>query len=626
TGGTFEYQIQLSLQQPQALVIDFQNSSVIGYFKHRVLDSNNRVVALVEGGQTHPGPGDYFLRHGKKLNLAAGDYRIISQLESPFYLAVPTPYVYTQAHYHQQVHYSQTIVLVGMGIFLALAFYYLVMGLWRRALTDLLYAAFIIGNLLYNGSALLVFRDLFNWHWFYLISTPIIFSNILYIAFVMVLLGITKTRSPRLFYSGLTAMGALMCLWPLAWIAPNWSLEFARYGVGVFAVFGLVAGISQSLARNRVAYFYLIANAAFIVPALFAITLQNLPMGELLLIEHLGMIAVLIEVLLLAQVMSYQIGLAYKERAAHQAAAEQGALLANLAAQVPGVIYQFKMDANGHFSAPYASAGLGEIFGLTPDEVKDDARPALTKVCPEDYPTFMSSIAESAQKMTPWLHEFRVQLPGQGLRWRAGNSQPERQADGSILWHGFITDITERKLIEEKLQHLAQHDPLTDLPNRTLFMDRLNRALEQARRQQEQLALMFIDLDDFKMINDIHGHHVGDALLRNIARHFSSCLRGSDTAARFGGDEFVVLIHPVLTPKDAIVVAEKLQTAFTSPMQMDELSVSITASIGIALYPDHGTTAEGLINTADATMYYTKQQGRNSITLCPTHKNDNSDP
>src|SRR5690606_30620080 len=231
---------------------------------------------------------------------------------------VPTPYVYTEAHYQQQVHYSQAIVLVGMGIFLSLGFYYLVMGVWRRTLTDLLYAAFITANLLYNGSALLVFRDLFNWHWFYLISTPIIFSNIIYIGFVMLLLGISKKRSPRLFFSGLIAMAALACLWPLALAAPNWSLEFARYGVAVFAVFGLIAGISQSLAHNRVAYFYLIANAAFIVPALIAISLQDITIAELLLIEHIGMIAVLIEVLLLAQVMSYQIGLAYKERAAHQ--------------------------------------------------------------------------------------------------------------------------------------------------------------------------------------------------------------------------------------------------------------------------------------------------------------------
>src|SRR5690606_24239363 len=119
--------------------------------------------------------------------------------------------------------------------------------------------------------------------------------------------------------------------------------------------------------------------------------------------------------------------------------------------QVPGVIYQFKLSPDGKFSAPYASAGLQDIFGLAPETVKTDATPALNRVCAEDHAAFMASIHHSAQTMSPWTHEFRVVLPGRGLRWRAGNSKPEKQADGSIVWHGFITDITSRKLIEQHM-------------------------------------------------------------------------------------------------------------------------------------------------------------------------------
>jgi diguanylate cyclase (GGDEF)-like protein len=313
--------------------------------------------------------------------------------------------------------------------------------------------------------------------------------------------------------------------------------------------------------------------------------------------------------------MSYQIGLVYKERAQHQAAAEQANLLSRLSAQVPGVIYQFRMTPDGKFSAPFASIGLREMFGLEPDDVREDASPALKQVYSEDYPAFMESIAQSTRTMTPWVHEFRVNIPGQGLRWRAGNSQPERQDDGSILWHGFVTDITERKIIDEQMRHMAQHDPLTNLPNRALFMDRLEHALEQAKRNGEQLALMFVDLDNFKIINDRHGHQVGDTLLQRIATQLSRNLRASDTAARIGGDEFVVLLHPVSGKQDALTVARKVQNALKLPHRIGNLDLGISSSIGIALYPDHGHSSTVLLRAADAAMYQTEQTGRDNINV-----------
>ncbi len=613
TGGDYHYRLTFNLASPGQLVVDFKHSSVLATYTHTLTDAAGKTLLQRTGGLHHPGPGDFFLRHGQRLELPPGQYHLDTRISSPFYLATPTPFVFSESQYRQYLLWSQSLTLLGMGIFLALSFYFLVIGLWRRDLTDLFYAAFIVGNLLYNGAALLVFRDLFGWQNIYLVSVPILFSNAAYVAFVLLLLGINRQTTPRLFGLGIAALLLLASFWPLAWLAPHWSLELARFGVAIFALYGLLAAISQSLARNRVAWFYLIANGAFVVPALLSISLRDMPLTEGLLIEHLGMVAVLIEVLLLAQVVSYQIGQVYRERTRHQLAAEEGKLLANLTAQVPGVIYQFRLSADGQFSAPYASRGLRDIFALDPEDVREDATPALNRVCAEDHAAFMASIYHSAQTMTPWTHEFRVVLPGRGLRWRTGNSTPEKQPDGSIVWHGFITDITNRKLIEEQMQHMAQHDLLTDLPNRALFMDRFNQALERQRREQGMLALMFIDLDDFKLVNDKHGHQVGDALLQALAQTLRQSLRASDTAARLGGDEFVILLHPVSTRDDALRVAGKIHHACVQPHRIDGLDITISCSIGIALFPVDATTPEGLIKAADTAMYQCKDDPHTPI-------------
>ncbi len=611
SGGQYGHVLYVTLHQSERLVVDFTSSSVIARFSHRVLDAKGHELMRLDGGLTYPQTSDYFLSHGRFLSLPAGDYRIETHLSSPFYLATPVPRLYREVEYLESLRYAQSLTLVGMGMFFALAFYYLAMGLWRRTLTDLLYAAFILGNLLYNGAALLVFRDLFGWHWFYLVSVPTLISNVIYIVFVMVLLGINRNTSPRLFWLGCVAMGLLVAFWPLALLLPNWSLEFARYGVAVFGLYGLTAGIVRSLARNRVAYFYLIANLAFIPFALIAITSRETPLGSFLLVEHIGLVAVLIEVLLLAQVMSYQIGQVYKQNAEHKLIAEQGRLLDNLAAQVPGVIYQLRRSPEGHFDMPYISQGVRDLFGLSPEEVKADVTRAMSRIYADDYPAFQASIDASARDMTPWVHEFRVEMPGQEVRWRVGNSQPEQREDGSIVWHGFITDMTDRKLAEDHIRHMAQHDSLTELPNRVLFMDRLEQAIQQVKRQQQQLALLFVDLDDFKMVNDQHGHQVGDALLQHLARQLTSSLRASDTAARMGGDEFMVLLHPINGAQDALQVAQKIQAAIAEPCRVNRVDLRVSASIGISLYPQHGQSPAVLIRAADAAMYQTKGRGNN---------------
>jgi diguanylate cyclase (GGDEF)-like protein/PAS domain S-box-containing protein len=177
---------------------------------------------------------------------------------------------------------------------------------------------------------------------------------------------------------------------------------------------------------------------------------------------------------------------------------------------------------------------------------------------------------------------------------------------------GVFSDISSIKQSQTKLEHLAHHDSLTNLPNRLLFEDRLQHAISQSKRQRQQLAVLFLDLDRFKNINDTLGHTMGDELLKEVAKRLQSILRAEDTAARLGGDEFTVLVENLEDPSQAAVVAAKIQESFKTPYQIAGRELHITTSIGISIYPDDGLTVADLTKNADAAMYQAKEQGRNN--------------
>ena len=193
---------------------------------------------------------------------------------------------------------------------------------------------------------------------------------------------------------------------------------------------------------------------------------------------------------------------------------------------------------------------------------------------------------------------------------------PLRHEDGSIYaLCGIATDITEQKEIEEYMRHMAQYDALTNMPNRALFDDRLQHTLSAAKRTHEHFGLMFIDLDKFKPINDTYGHAVGDLLLKEAALRMQSCVRESDTVARIGGDEFVVLLASLKVDQDAQDVAEKVRHSLNLPFEISGHTLNISSSIGVALYPAHGENEKELVKNADMAMYYAKENGRNNVTV-----------
>jgi diguanylate cyclase (GGDEF)-like protein len=194
--------------------------------------------------------------------------------------------------------------------------------------------------------------------------------------------------------------------------------------------------------------------------------------------------------------------------------------------------------------------------------------------------------------------------------------------------HLVIAAIEAQKLAEQvqaakdQLNHLAYHDVLTDLPNRILLQDRLTQAIELARRQGRQLAVMFMDLDRFKYINDSLGHAIGDQLLQSVAQQLEVCVRQSDTISRQGGDEFVLLLPYIEHAEDAALSAQKMLTALALPHQIDQHDLHISVSIGISIYPDDGQDAETLIKSADTAMYYAKEKGRNNYQFFKQDMND----
>jgi diguanylate cyclase (GGDEF)-like protein len=183
----------------------------------------------------------------------------------------------------------------------------------------------------------------------------------------------------------------------------------------------------------------------------------------------------------------------------------------------------------------------------------------------------------------------------------------------AIRMAGSHTDITERKRTENSLKHLAYYDLLTDIPLRTTFMDKLKYSIIHAKKNKLKLAVLFLDLDNFKTINDTFGHHIGDRLLRRIAAKLKSCIRNSDTLSRIGGDEFALLV-PDLSHIDEIdKIAKIIIESFNQPLDVNGHRLYITISIGIAIYPDNGQNGKTLLKKADIAMYIAKEKGKNSL-------------
>jgi len=200
--------------------------------------------------------------------------------------------------------------------------------------------------------------------------------------------------------------------------------------------------------------------------------------------------------------------------------------------------------------------------------------------------------------------------------WVLQNVSLGTSAEGKEILEATLIDLTERKHAEEKIRYQAYHDALTDLPNRTLFKDRLSVAVAHAERRQRQVAVLFLDLDRFKLINDTLGHTIGDHLLQGMGERLRNCVRGEDSVARVGGDEFAILLMDLQRPTDATIVAQKILEVVAQPITVDGHELYTTCSIGISMSPADGVDAETLLKNADNALYRAKEAGKNNYQLC----------
>ncbi len=291
-------------------------------------------------------------------------------------------------------------------------------------------------------------------------------------------------------------------------------------------------------------------------------------------------------------------------------------LLQTLASNIPGIIYSFVHHFDGSIVFEYISFGCLDLLELTPDQILSDASVCFAQIHIDDRAGCYMAAKRSAQTLKPFFYEWRLVTPSGKLKWVQASARSECRENGDIVWHGVLLDVSDRKQAQELIIHNALHDPLTDLPNRTLLVERLELSINRAKRiETYRYAVLFLDLDRFKVINDSLGHLAGDQLLKSIAQKLKTHLREIDLVARIGGDEFVILLEGISGMEKAIQITERILKDFQTPLILNDSEVVISTSIGIVLGTKNYSCASDLLRDADIAMYRAKAQDRSSYKI-----------
>jgi diguanylate cyclase (GGDEF)-like protein/PAS domain S-box-containing protein len=298
-------------------------------------------------------------------------------------------------------------------------------------------------------------------------------------------------------------------------------------------------------------------------------------------------------------------------------------------------------DAEFRYRSIFENAIEG-IFQTSPNGHYLIVNPALAKIygysSPEELISVLNNIQQQLYVMPGRREEFvQAMLANQSVHnfeslvykkdnstiWISENARMVHDKAGNLLYYeGTVEDITARKNYDHKIEHQAKHDSLTGLPNRYMLNDRLQQSINFADRYKNKMAVAFVDLDQFKLINDSMGHEVGDQLLLIMSKRLSSCIREIDTVVRLGGDEFVILLTNVENVNDVLISMQRVLTAIAAPCVINELDYVVTSSIGISVYPDDGLEPNTLLKNADSAMYKAKKAGRNNYQIYTQELNE----
>ena len=254
------------------------------------------------------------------------------------------------------------------------------------------------------------------------------------------------------------------------------------------------------------------------------------------------------------------------------------------------------------------------IFGIPQRDFDATFEAFLKSVHPDDRPLVRHGFDEALVRNAPFSLNHRIILPDGTVRFVHEQGEMESDTSGRpVRLFGIVQDVTEKRKAEERIEFLAYYDALTGLPNRILLHDRIEVALANARRRNDKVALLFLDLDHFKTINDSLGHSIGDLLLKEVSERLKRWIREQDSIARLGGDEFLVLMPDIRHLQDAAVTAERIVKSMAAGFAIQDHAITVTCSIGISVFPEHGADAETLIKHADTAMYHAKESGRNNF-------------
>ncbi|MDD2685225.1 MAG: diguanylate cyclase [Gallionella sp.] len=284
--------------------------------------------------------------------------------------------------------------------------------------------------------------------------------------------------------------------------------------------------------------------------------------------------------------------------------------LDSLINRIPAGVYKLRMLADGGMRFDFVSPRWCELLEVQAEEVYRDVNVAISRLHPDEIEMFVKQNELVRKNVIPFHWEGRLRT-GMRVRWLHIESTPTLLSNGDILWEGIQYDITATKEREEELNHIARYDILTDLPNRSLLTDRLQQAMAQTSRRGNKLALVYLDLDGFKAVNDNCGHDAGDQLLIAVSKRMKHTLREGDTLARIGGDEFVAVLIDLPENEACVPMLTRLLDAATEQVACTACNLKVSASLGVTFYPQmQEITSERLLLQADQAMYRAKLAGK----------------
>ena len=298
----------------------------------------------------------------------------------------------------------------------------------------------------------------------------------------------------------------------------------------------------------------------------------------------------------------------------------------SLVSNIPGAVYRFTLSAPDTWKMEFVSDVMKDISGLSASEFMDQSISVyFEKILPQDLALFQDAFQNAVRVGDAFSVDYRVRHINGDFRWVHDQGRAVRDGEGKVIHvDGVISDITERTKEKERFNQLVYYDALTSLPNRELFVDRLDQAVQQARRKKEMGAVLALDLDHFKRINDTLGHPIGDQLIKAVSARLLKVLFDSDTVTRISGGTFILLLPRLVKAEQAENAANKLLTAFKTPFLVQEHELFTSSSIGIALFPNDGETSDILIKNADAAMHIAKERGKDRYQLYSSSIANNS--